>query len=723
MRTQRLLVVAERLPRAAESAGDNRFAALLSLLARRHDVDVWAEQGHCGARLTADVTVLPPGWASLAGALGTNRYDVGFFEFYFAATRYGAAFRAIQPHASTLVDSVDLHYARLAAGAALGVEASRDVEDIRRRELEAYRAADAVLVASTSDAEELRSVAPGVRTFVVPIMAASARRTTEARDHDVLFVGHFDHRPNRDGLEWIVRESWPMVRREVPDARLIVIGSRMPGTVRELGSVPGVEIVGRVADVAPFLRRAAVSVAPLRYGAGMKGKVVEAMAAGVPVVTTPVGAQGLAVRSGEHLLVAESGHEMAACIVRLLRDPADAARLGLAGQQHIVSLCHPDRIAACLDETLDALATLDRARSRDGRRNPAARAWLRSTMPVCRARAGYYTRRLAAAAGSAMRPSDGEAPPSPPPPGRRAVPFVTVVLCTRNRPESAAAAARSILDSPYPAFEVRIIDQSDNERTREILAPLLGSRVSYLSSASRGLSIARNLGIASARGELIALTDDDCRVSRTWIGDLAAGFGIDERIGVVFGNVLAGPGDRSCGFVTAYVRTAPYLARSVRDKHRVEGIGASMAIRRAVWERLGGFDPLLGAGAPLKSAEDTDFTIRALLAGYFVYDSAQATVTHHGFRTWRDGQPLVRDYLYGIGATLMKHLRCGHWRVLYVFGRLAWRWTFARPVVDVGDRSLRWVRLFGALDGLRAGAVAPLDRRRAVFMSTTAGSS
>jgi glycosyltransferase involved in cell wall biosynthesis len=187
----------------------------------------------------------------------------------------------------------------------------------------------------------------------VPIIAAVRPRAPGPREPEALFVGHFDHAPNIDGLRWLVEHVWPGVVAERPEARLTVIGTRATDEVRGFGSRPGVRVLGYVPDVAPFLQRARLSVAPLRYGAGMKGKVVEAMAWGVPVVTTSVGAQGLGLTPGEHALVADEAAPFAAALAGLLGDAWRAEQIGLAGQRHVARLCAPEVVGPPLHRFLD----------------------------------------------------------------------------------------------------------------------------------------------------------------------------------------------------------------------------------------------------------------------------------------------------------------------------------------------------------------------------------
>jgi glycosyltransferase involved in cell wall biosynthesis len=172
----------------------------------------------------------------------------------------------------------------------------------------------------------------------------------------VVFVAGFDHRPNVDGMLWFANEIWKTVRDRVPEARLTIVGSNPPPAVLELKHRPGVHVTGYVPDTSPYLDRAAVSIAPLRYGAGMKGKVAEALAAGVPVITTSIGAEGFRAVPGEHLLIADSAADFAAAVVQALENPDRAARLGQAGQALVASVCGPDAVAAQVEQMVDLLA-------------------------------------------------------------------------------------------------------------------------------------------------------------------------------------------------------------------------------------------------------------------------------------------------------------------------------------------------------------------------------
>ena len=293
---------------------------------------------------------------------------------------------------------------------------------------------------------------------------------------------------------------------------------------------------------------------------------------------------------------------------------------------------------------------------------------------------------------------------------------ITAVVSTRNRGAAIVETVESILENDHVSFKLIVVDQSDDNATRDALAQFLDRpQFVYRRSATRGLSAGRNEGIAYGQTEIVALTDDDCFVPREWLRSLQQAVASDSRIGVVFGTVLAGEHDRTRGFIPAYSCSQPCVVTTIREKHRIEGIGACMAIRRSVWSALHGFDDSLGAGARFKSGEDLDFAIRALLAGYRLYATPAASVIHNGFRTWAQGRRLIIGYLFGIGATFAKLVRCGQWQVVFLAWQLAIRWTFAGPVVDLGHKPPRLLRLWAFLNGFRTGMLSAVDSEKGLY--------
>lgn len=151
------------------------------------------------------------------------------------------------------------------------------------------------------------------------------------RPHEIVFTGSMDWMPNEDGIAWFVHDVLPLIRRDVPDATLAIVGRNPTPLVRGLAAVAdGIEVTGTVPDIRPYLERAATIIVPLRVGGGTRLKIYEAMAMERAVVSTTIGAEGLPVRDGNEIRIADDASAFAATIVEVLRTPPEAARLGVA---------------------------------------------------------------------------------------------------------------------------------------------------------------------------------------------------------------------------------------------------------------------------------------------------------------------------------------------------------------------------------------------------------
>jgi polysaccharide biosynthesis protein PslH len=221
---------------------------------------------------------------------------------------------------------------------------------MRRHEARECRRFAHVIAVSALDADLFRSDYAVESVGFVPTgvdleyFSPSSQRPRDSRE--LVFVGSMDWMPNDDGIRWFSAEVFPRVQERVAGVRLVVVGRSPSPTLRELASRnAAIEVSGTVADVRPYLQRAALSIVPLRVGGGTRLKIYEAMAMGVPVVATAIGAEGLPLRNGEQLLIADTPDEQASAICTLLDDPAHAARLAANALRHVQEHCSWDAVA------------------------------------------------------------------------------------------------------------------------------------------------------------------------------------------------------------------------------------------------------------------------------------------------------------------------------------------------------------------------------------------
>ena len=172
---------------------------------------------------------------------------------------------------------------------------------------------------------------------VIPICVepAQPRPTSEPRSDDrptILHLGTMFWPPNVAGVLWFAKEVLPIIHRDLPNARLVIVGKSPPPEVLALTADPRIEVTGYVEDPAPFIAAADVFVVPLQVGEGMRVKILDAWSWGLPVVSTPVGAEGIMVEPGQNILLAAEAGDFAAQVVRALKDPALNQALRKAGR-------------------------------------------------------------------------------------------------------------------------------------------------------------------------------------------------------------------------------------------------------------------------------------------------------------------------------------------------------------------------------------------------------
>lgn len=339
----RILLMDHMVPHHDQDSGSVRMMALLRLL---------VELGHRVTFLPDNLAGLEPytselqqmgievlygpsefGYAERFG----HEFDCAILCRAHFAKNYLPALRAARPRPFIIFDTVDLHYLREQRQAELENDAklAESAERTRQIEVGVMRSSDMVWVTSRHEAELLRQdsslpsieIVPNIHGIRTGVPGYSPRR-------DMLFIGGFRHTPNEDAVLFFVNEILPRVSKALPDARFVIVGSHMPPSIQRLAS-DRVEVKGFVSNVEPIFDSCRLTVAPLRYGAGVKGKVTQSLAWGVPAVATPIAAEGLGLVDGEHLMVAEDPYSFAKKVVEVYTDEKLWTRLSEGGRRHI----------------------------------------------------------------------------------------------------------------------------------------------------------------------------------------------------------------------------------------------------------------------------------------------------------------------------------------------------------------------------------------------------
>jgi glycosyltransferase involved in cell wall biosynthesis len=374
---KRALVIDEAVPTPDRDAGSNVILAHMRLLQSLGyaitflPANLAAPSPYAGALTQAGIELAAQ--PLLAGiehliALRGPSFALAYVHRVTVAERVIPLLRRYAPQARILFNNADMHFLRLRREAEVtGSEALHQAaEDMRRRELQVFAAADASLLCNAREMELLRLHVPDARTVYLPwVIGPQARSASGFADREgIMFLGGFAHRPNPDAVIWFVTEVMPLLRPLVPGMLLHVYGHGVPDAVQSLAG-PDVMIEGHVADLAGAFARHRLSIAPLRFGAGFKGKLAESLAHGVPAVATGIAAEGTDLVDGEHLLVADDAGSFAHAVARLHTTPTLWQRLAVEGHRFVLAAFSEERGRDRMREAL-RLAGLPDAGAGDG---------------------------------------------------------------------------------------------------------------------------------------------------------------------------------------------------------------------------------------------------------------------------------------------------------------------------------------------------------------------
>lgn len=355
-----VLVVSDRVPTPDRDAGSARMVFTLDLLARwcrpvfvSLSKERWPEY----ERQLWKLGVQTIGSAHFLDLAGRGTFEVAILSRPHVAEALLPALRSVDPSLKIIFDMVDASFIRLERE----YEVTRDertaqeARHYRELELRLARASNLVWCASPEDKRGVAAEVPEVRIEVIPtIHPLHQRGRSFAEREHLLFLGNLAHRPNADAVHHFVRDIFPAVKRALPGVKLYVVGDNVTPEIAAYASAD-VEVLGYVPDIEPLIRGCRLMVVPLRYGAGIKGKLGESLSFGLPVVTTSTGAEGFGLTDGVEVLIRDEPQEFAAATVRAYEQEDLWEGLAKHGYRHIEKHFTPEVVAEVVNSSVREL--------------------------------------------------------------------------------------------------------------------------------------------------------------------------------------------------------------------------------------------------------------------------------------------------------------------------------------------------------------------------------
>jgi GT2 family glycosyltransferase/glycosyltransferase involved in cell wall biosynthesis len=348
-----ILVIDHHVPKPDHDSGSLRMFQILTLL---HQL------GHRVTFIADNLANIPP----YAGQLQKRGIEVVYHPYIKKVRDYlishGSSFDVVvlsrcnfarkhiadvrqdAPQARVIFDTVDLHYLREHREAQLtqDAEVRQRAEEKRQLEHELIEQADETWVVSPVEQRMLRQEWPGKSIQLVSnIVDVPGSRTPFALRRDWLFIGGFQHRPNIDAVLFFVQKIYPLVSEQLRDAKFYILGDKAPPEIVALAT-ERIIVAGLQRDVRPFFDTVKLSVAPLRFGAGVKGKINQSMAFGVPVVATSLAVEGMELTDDEDILVADEPEDFARALIELYESEELWKKLSENGIRKTHELYSPD---------------------------------------------------------------------------------------------------------------------------------------------------------------------------------------------------------------------------------------------------------------------------------------------------------------------------------------------------------------------------------------------
>jgi len=343
-----ILFISPTLPEYDESAGGKRAWYMLKLLAEDYNVYAYtrgSRKAHHAQKLTADGVKVIEHHDYNQMKKDFPSFDVIIFAWYYSWYD-NHIFRDLYPDATYIVDTVDIHWVReeRSIGNWDGIDKEK-LKENKAAEVHVYKSAHLIWTVSDTDSEAVWKEVPDADCSVVSIIEElQTDHFTPSPEKNILFLGGYRHYPNINAAEILANDILPKVRKSFPETKLILAGSNAPENVQALGDLENVEFRGFIndEDIPALYANAAVVVVPLLAGAGVKGKICEAISYSVPVVTNKIGNEGIHLENKKEAFITESTTQMSKYVVEIFNDKHKLEDLTTAAQKKLDNLVGPE---------------------------------------------------------------------------------------------------------------------------------------------------------------------------------------------------------------------------------------------------------------------------------------------------------------------------------------------------------------------------------------------
>ncbi|MGV6871450.1 glycosyltransferase [Pseudochelatococcus sp. B33] len=614
-RLHRILVADYRLPRADVSAGERATVGLIADLCQAGFEVVFCPTDMVDAlryrqqleALGATVITAADGYRHASDYVRAEggRFGTFYLIRFDVAEALLPTAREVAPDARFVFHAPDLYFLREGRAADLSSDPAARVraDETRDRELAMMHACDHVVLVSPAEVPFLETFLDRAKISVFPALYSPVRENPpgyQAR-RNIFFLGGFKHLPNVDAVLWFVAHVWPRVHAALPDAEFHIVGAEAPPEVVALESVPGVKHVGYVPDLDPVLDRYRLSVAPLLYGAGIKGKLGASLGAGVPSVCTTIAAEGMGIVDDVHALIRNEPQPFAEAVIDLYRDEALWTRIAANGRSLVEENFSERANRSAFLRVLDnaGVLPLDLYIDACQRAEPAAFPIHDDSQTI----------------------------------------DVSIIVPAYNRWDLTRACLNSILIAGQATglrYEVILADDGSTDDTTRAADLFPGLRVVGTKANLNFLLNCKNAA-APARGRHLLFLNNDTIVMPGWLEPLVRAMDEDPRVAIAGSKLLYPDGTiQESGAIVYSDGRVANLGRGRERRARLYSLtreidyatGASMLVRGSFWKEVGGFDERFVPAY----CEDSDLAMEARARNYRVICVAQSVAVHfeHG---------------------------------------------------------------------------------------------